>query len=92
MVEVVARTGMYHPAWHMERGIAERYLEQLAAELAIRHDFLSTWQHCGASLKEVYVALKSRGVHIVDHMYRDYRSHRGWLAGLRVPPRCPPPR
>ena len=69
---VVARTGTYHPAWHTERGIPERYLQQLAAERAIRHDFLSTWQHCGASLKEVYVAVKSRGAHIVDHMYRDY--------------------
>ena len=51
VVEVVARTRTYHPTWHVG-GIPERYLHQLVAHRAIRHDFLSTWQY-RASLCEV---------------------------------------
>ena len=89
VVEVVARTGTYHPAWH-EGGIPQRNLQQLTAERTVRQDFLSAWRY-RASLWEVYVAVRSRGSHIVDHMKRDYLSRGGWISGVRVPPPPPPP-
>ena len=60
-------------------------------ERAIRRDLLSAGKHCGASLQEVYVEVRDRGAHVVDHMYRDYQSHKVWLAGMECPPRCPLP-
>ena len=90
MVEVVSRTGTYHPAWQRERGIPPRYLQQLAAERAQRNAYLETARQYDTTVQDAYDHMMTTGEAIPDVMRMDYVSHRAWVTGMRVPPPLPP--